>query len=160
MMRLLLYILLVSAIPFTWGCVCKSHEKPVVVRFEHIALNVQDPAAMAKWYCENLGMQIKVSKDVPAPSRFISDAHGNMMFELYHQDDKPFNDLQKLDSSSLHIAFTVDDVYGTCSRLKNAGAFVVNPPARLADAGVELCMLRDPWGLAIQIIKRDKPMLK
>jgi glyoxylase I family protein len=52
----------------------------------------------------------------------------------------------------------VDDVKGTCRTLIAAGATVATE-ATVTDSGDELAMLRDPWGVPIQILKRANPML-
>ncbi|MEN6336559.1 MAG: VOC family protein [Phycisphaerales bacterium] len=128
------------------------------VRFEHVGLNVADPVKAAQWYVDNLGMKILRQGDAPANNRFVADAAGNMMFEFYHNPPDAVPNYPSMDPMSLHIAFLVDDVDAIRARLLAAGAtaagdVTVNP------AGDRLTMLRDPWGLPIQIIRRADPML-
>jgi len=54
------------------------------MRLEHVAINVEDPVRMAKWYCQNLGMKVIRKGPPPVNMHFISDAGGNMMLEIYH----------------------------------------------------------------------------
>ena len=129
------------------------------VRLEHVALNVEDPEAMAKWYGEHLGMKVMRKGPPPANMRFISDAGGNMMLEVYHNPPDAVPDYRSMDSLSLHIAFMVDDVKGICSKLTAAGATIEKEPY-VTEAGDEIAMLRDPWGVPIQFLKRAKPMLR
>ena len=134
-----------------------SHSKKRI-RLEHVAINVEDPVEMAKWYCENLGMKIVRQGPAPVNMRFISDAGGNMMLELYHNPPDAVPDYRSMNPLTLHIAFMVDDVEGTCSRLVAAGATIATD-ITVTDAGDKLAMLRDPWGVPIQFLKRAEPML-
>jgi len=128
------------------------------IRLEHVAINVENPVEMAKWYCENLGMKIVRKGPPPVNMRFISDAGGNMMLELYHNPPDAVPDYASMDPLMLHIAFMVDDVKGTCRKLVAAGATVAGE-VTVTDSGDELAMLRDPWGVSIQFLKRANPML-
>ncbi len=128
------------------------------IRLEHVAINVEDPAAMAKWYCENLGMKIIRKGPSPANMRFISDAGGNMMLELYNNPPDEVPDYPLMNPLSLHIAFMVDDVKAICDKLAAAGATVAGD-VNITPAGDEIAMLRDPWGVPIQFVKRAEPML-
>lgn len=128
------------------------------IRLEHVAINVENPVEMAKWYCENLGMKIVREGPPPVNMRFISDAGGNMMLEVYHNPPDAVPDYALMDPLMLHIAFMVDDVEGTCRKLVAAGATVASEMI-VTDSGDELAMLRDPWGVSIQFLKRANPML-
>ncbi len=128
------------------------------IRLEHVAINVEDPAAMAKWYCENLGMKIIRKGPSPVNMRFISDAGGNMMLELYNNPPDAVPDYPSMDPLSLHIAFMVDDVKAITKKLIAAGATVA-VDLNVTPAGDELVILRDPWGVPIQFLKRAEPML-
>ena len=128
------------------------------VRLEHVAINVEDPAAMAKWYCENLGMKIIRKGPSPANMRFISDAGGNMMLELYNNPPDAVPDYPSMNPLSLHIAFMVDDVKAITRKLIAAGATIA-VDVNTTPAGDELVILRDPWGVPIQFLNRAEPML-
>ena len=128
------------------------------VRFEHVALNVADPIKMAKWYVDNLGM--KVLREGPAPinARFLADSGGNMMLELYHNPPDAVPNYAAMDPLLLHVAFMVDDVDATRQKLIAGGATPAGE-VTTTPAGDKLAMLRDPWGLAIQFLRRADPML-
>jgi glyoxylase I family protein len=128
------------------------------IRLEHIAINVGDPVAMAQWYRKNLGMKIVREGPPPANARFIADAGSNIMLEIYHNPPDAVPDYASMDPLVLHIAFMVDDVNGICRKLVAAGATVVQD-VYTTDSGDEIAMLRDPWGVPIQFLKRAKPML-
>jgi len=129
------------------------------IRLEHVAINVEDPEGMAKWYCENLGMKIVRKGSPPVSMRFISDVAGNMMLEIYHNPPDAVPDYEAMDPLLLHIAFMVDDVKGTCRKLVAAGATIVSDVTK-TESGDEIAMLRDPWGVPIQFVKRADTMLQ
>jgi catechol 2,3-dioxygenase-like lactoylglutathione lyase family enzyme len=129
------------------------------VRLEHVAINVEDPVSMAKWYGHHLGMKVVRKGPPPINMHFISDAGGNMMLEIYHNPPDAVPDYASMDPLLLHISFMVDDVKGIRKKLIAAGATAVGE-ITITSSGDELAMLRDPWGVAIQFVKRTKPMLQ
>jgi catechol 2,3-dioxygenase-like lactoylglutathione lyase family enzyme len=129
-----------------------------LVRLEHIGLNVADPIKAAQWYVENLGMKVLREGPPPINGRFLGDADGNMMLELYHNPPEAVPNYAAMDPLLLHVAFLVDDVEAIRSKLIAAGARAVDE-VTTTPAGDKLAMLRDPWGLAIQFVHRADPML-
>lgn len=129
------------------------------VRLEHIGLNVADPVKAAQWYTENLGMKVLRESPAPVNGRFLADAGGNMMLELYHNPPDAVPDYAAMDPLLLHVAFMVDDVDAMRGKLIAAGATAVGE-VTTTPAGDKLAMLRDPWGLAVQLVRRADPMLK
>ena len=95
----------------------------------------------------------------PISMHFVSDAGGNMMLEIYHNPPDAVSDYTSMDPLLLHISFMVDDVKGIREKLITAGATPVGE-VTITPAGDELAMLRDPWGVAIQFVKRAEPMLR
>lgn len=128
------------------------------VRLEHVGLNVTDPIKAAQWYVDNLDMKVLREGPAPANARFVADAGGNMMLELYHNPPEAVPDYASIDPLVLHIAFLVDDVDAIRAKLLAAGATAVGD-VTVSPAGDRLAMLRDPWGLPIQFIRRANPML-
>jgi len=135
-----------------------GREPKVAICLEHVALNVQDPVKMAEWYCKNL--QMKVVKKGPAPvnAHFICDAGANMMLEIYHNPPDAVPDYASMDPLLFHIAFMVDDVKAIRDKLIAAGATPVGEVSTTA-TGDQIAILRDPWGVTIQFVKRAEPML-
>ena len=128
------------------------------IRIEHVAINVKDPIAVAKWYTENLEMKIARKGPPPVNGHFISDTNGNVMLEIYHNPPDAVPDYPSMNPLSLHIAFMVDDVKAIRDKLTAAGATIVSD-ITTTEGGDEIAMLRDPWGVPIQFVKRAEPML-
>ncbi len=126
------------------------------MHFEHVALNVPDPKAMAQWYVDHCGMRIIRSVDGPPYMRFLSDATGRVIFELYANARALIPDYGTQDPLVLHVAFAVEDMSATKARLLAAGASEISDE-KLGD-GTRLVMLRDPWGVALQLAQRGNPL--
>lgn len=128
------------------------------MRIEHVAINVEDPLGMAKWYCRNLAMKIVRQGSAPANTHFLSDAEGNVLLEIYHNPPDAVPDYVSMDPLLFHIAFLADDIKEICRKLVSAGATIVSDFST-TPAGDEFAIVRDPWGVSIQFVKRAEPML-
>jgi catechol 2,3-dioxygenase-like lactoylglutathione lyase family enzyme len=128
-------------------------------RPEHIALNVPDPLAAVNWYADNLGMRVMRKGGAPTYTTFIADSGGNIMLEFFHNADYPLLESTKINHMSLHLAFMVDNVAAFKMKMLEAAATMVED-ITMTPAGDQVLMLRDPWGLPIQFVRRVEPMLK
>ena len=126
------------------------------MKIEHCAVNVQDPLAMATWYVKHLGL--KIVKHLPEPNQthFLSDGVSSMI-EIYKNGAAPIPDYISMDPLVLHLAFASDAPQDDAQKLIEAGATPCSE-IKLPD-GTELIMLRDPWGLSIQLCKRPAPFV-
>ena len=127
------------------------------MNIEHIALNVADPVAMTAWYTEHLGMEMVRGMHEPPYTRFLADEGRNVVIEIYRHEHVPVPGYAEMDPLTLHVAFSTPDADIEIERLTNAGAHLVEDQ-HLPD-GTRLVMLRDPWGLAIQLCQRSRPLL-
>ena len=128
------------------------------MKIEHVAYMVAEPAAMARWYVEHLGLTIKRGSDAPPYGHFLADAGGAVLVEFYGGPAEQVPDYTTIDPTVLHLAMVSDDMHRDYLRLLVAGASEVTPPRELPN-GDQAAMLRDPWGLAVQLVKRAQPML-
>jgi len=127
------------------------------MKMEHVALNVSDPVAVAAWYKEHLGFEIARGMTKPPYVHFLRESGGTIMIEVYHNPPDQVPPYSKMDPLLLHLAFVSADPEADRSALLAAGATFVKEE-HLAD-GSHLIMMRDPWGLSIQLCKRGQPML-
>ena len=125
--------------------------------FEHLALNVADPVEVAAWYVEHLGMTIVKQGEAPVHMHFLADASRRALIELYSNPVARTDTYRDLHPAQLHVAFTSADPVADSERLVAAGALLVEHQHG-AD-GSHLVMMRDPWGLPIQLARRAVPML-
>ncbi len=126
-------------------------------RIEHLAFNVADPVAMADWYIKNLGFIAVHRFGPPAYGQFLADAERRSMLELYHKAEVPLPEFGNIHEMALHLALAVDDVDELHSTLVNAGATPVSGPETIP-SGDRMAIVRDPWGIAVQLCCRTDSM--
>ena len=125
------------------------------MKIEHIAFNVAKPVEMAKWYVKNFGMKIARKMENAPYTHFLKD-EGGMMVEIYNNPPEQVPDYGSMHPLLLHLAFTSADPDPDKAKLLAAGATFVEEIRQ--NDGSYLVMLRDPWGLAIQLCKRGTPL--
>ena len=123
--------------------------------FEHLALNVADKQPAERWYVENLNL--RVVRSVPGAASFLADAAGRVVLELYANDSAARLDFANQHFLSFHLAFAVHDIKATAQQLIEAGAQIAEDYRVAGDD--ELMMLRDPFGVCIQLVHRTQPMV-
>jgi len=126
------------------------------MKIEHLGFNIADPVAMAAWYCKNCGFKIVRQLPGPAKAHFIADG-GASVLEIYNNPAAPVPDYKNMDPLLFHLALDSADPTADATRLIAAGATLLNETKM--DDGSHLFMLRDPWGLAVQLVRRAKPLL-
>jgi glyoxylase I family protein len=125
------------------------------MRIEHFAINVAEPVNVAAWYVKQMGWQIRKSETKPPFAQFVADSSGNVMVEIYNNPAAAVPNYREMDPLILHIGLECGpDLEAVRQRLIDAGAtdaggIIVTP------RGDRLAMLRDPWGLAIQLCNRN-----
>jgi uncharacterized glyoxalase superfamily protein PhnB len=127
------------------------------MKIEHFALQVEDPAAMAAWYVEHLGCAIARVPGGPSSIHFLRDSAGASLLELYRNPAVPLPDYASMDPMLVHVAFVSADPAADRDRLLAAGATLASDLVT-TPVGDELVMLRDPWGVALQLARRAAPM--
>ena len=128
------------------------------MEIEHLGLNLREPAAMATWYVEHLGMRVVRAADEPVVVRFLADSADDVMLEIYHNPAADAPDYSVVDPLVIHLAFASGDVQADYARLLAAGATPATEPEVLP-SGDEIAIARDPWGFPVQLVKRAEPML-
>ena len=122
--------------------------------FEHLAINVADKDAAERWYVENLNL--RVARSVPGVMCFLADVTGRVVLELYAKDAVDRLDFANQHCLTFHLAFTVNDIKSAARSLIEAGAQNADD-YRIAGED-ELMMLRDPFGVCIQLVHRKQPL--
>jgi glyoxylase I family protein len=130
------------------------------MKIEHAGYMVQDPIRTAEWYCHNLGFRIARGMQASPFTHFLADASGNVMLEIYNNPAASVPNYAAMDPLVLHIAFDIgsETIESARDRLLAAGCTLYSD-LTVTPAGDQLIMLRDPWGLALQLAKRNKPMV-
>ena len=125
------------------------------MKFEHFALNVPAPHEMALWYAEHLDFRILKQNSTGSLAHFLGDDSGQVCLELYRNPAAPIPDYAAQPPLVFHFAVATADTKGLRARLVAAGAILLTEET-LPDGSV-LGMLRDPWGIALQLCQRTTP---
>ena len=127
------------------------------MKFEHFGINVPDARAMAKWYVDNCSMKIVRAKETEPLTYFLADSTDRVVMEIYTNPADPIPDYSQQHHLRYHFALAVDDPGAVGNRLIDAGATFAMEET-LAD-GSFLILLRDPWDIPLQLVKRAEPMV-
>ncbi len=127
------------------------------MKIEHVALNHRDPASVSAWYAANFGLRIvRVGEKHPF-AHFLADDSGQILLEFYGHD-APVPDYDEIHVLSFHLAFQSASVEADTARLVAAGAHLVES-AKTTPRGDTFAMLRDPWGVPFQFVRRATNLL-
>jgi catechol 2,3-dioxygenase-like lactoylglutathione lyase family enzyme len=125
------------------------------MRFEHFALNVPDAHALASWYVEHLGFTVARRREDAPFTHFLADDSGRIVLEVYTNRSAAMTDFAAHHPLVFHVAVVSADSRADQARLEKAGAtFALDD--LLADGSL-LVMMRDPWGIPLQLCQRTTP---
>ena len=128
------------------------------MKIEHVALNVPDALSMGRWYVDHLGLTVK-RRTMDSPwAHFLADDSGTVMIEIYQNESAEMLAFPTVPPPALHLAFVSQNVEQDCIRLESAGAVRVSGPEKMPSGDI-MAMLRDPWGVCLQLVHRAQPML-
>lgn len=122
--------------------------------FEHFALNVADINAIVDWYCNHLGLTIASQQKESPFMTFLADSSGRVIIEFYQREDELAQDFKQRHPLTFHVAFVSDNAEADKQRLLTAGASFVEDVHKTD--GSHLVMLRDPWGMPLQLCQRTE----
>jgi glyoxylase I family protein len=125
------------------------------MKFEHFALNVPDTRAHAAWYVAHAGFTIARQRAEAPFTTFLADSTGRTVVELYSNPAAAMTEFAAQHPLVFHFALVSADARTDRARLTAAGATLVGEDS-LPD-GSFLVMLRDPWGVALQLCQRANP---
>jgi catechol 2,3-dioxygenase-like lactoylglutathione lyase family enzyme len=109
--------------------------------YDHVHLNVPDPAAAANWYEKYLGAR----RLAEGPDRLM---FGSTRFLFLQKADAKPSSVSVIES----LAFSFADVDAKMKEFQAAGIKIVTP-ARQAPGLVKVAMLEDPWGTRIMAVQ-------
>jgi catechol 2,3-dioxygenase-like lactoylglutathione lyase family enzyme len=109
--------------------------------YDHVHLNVPDPAAGANWYERNFGGK----RITEAPDRLM---FGSTRFMFLRKADAA----PSAGSSIDHVGFSVPDLDAKMKELEAAGVKVTTP-ARDVPGLFKIAFVEDPWGARIEVVQ-------
>lgn len=125
------------------------------MRMLHTMLRVGNLDKSIAFYCDILGMKLLRRKDYPGGEFTLAfvgygDEKDNTVIELTYNWGVAEYDLGK---GYGHIALGVDDIYGTCDRIKAQGGKVSREPGPMKHGSTVIAFVEDPDGYKIELIQ-------
>jgi lactoylglutathione lyase len=125
------------------------------MRLLHTMIRVGDLDRSIRFYTEVLGMKLLRRKDYP-DGRFTlafvgyGDESDHTVLELTHNWGK---DDYVLGDQFGHVAIGVDDIRGTCERLRAAGVPITREPGPMKHGSTVIAFVEDPNGYKVELIQ-------
>lgn len=85
---------------------------------------------------------------------FLADSGGRVIMELYNRPDELITDFTQHHFLTFHVAFVSENAQADSERLVAEGASYVEVVKK--DDRSHLVMLRDPWGMPLQLCQRTE----
>jgi lactoylglutathione lyase len=121
----------------------------------HTMLRVGDLDQSIAFYCDILGMELLRRKDYPSGEFTLAfvgygSEQDNTVIELTYNWGVSEYDLGQ---GYGHIALGVEDIYGTCDRIKAQGGKVSREPGPMKHGSTVIAFIEDPDGYKIELIQ-------
>jgi len=122
----------------------------------HTMIRVKDLDESVKFYTDLLGMKELRRNDVPDGKYTLAfvgygDEKSNTVLELTYNYGV---DSYDQGTAFGHLALGVPDIYGTCERLRKAGAKIAREPGPVKFGTTVIAFIEDPNGYKIELIER------
>ena len=125
------------------------------MRMLHTMLRVGNLEKSLQFYCDILGMRLLRQKDYPGGKFTLAfvgygDEADHTAIELTYNWG---TDKYDLGNGYGHIALGVDDIYGTCDKIKSMGGKVTREPGAMKHGTTVIAFIEDPDGYKIELIQ-------
>jgi lactoylglutathione lyase len=126
------------------------------MRLLHTMLRVGDMQRSIDFYTKPMGMQLLRTTDRPDQKYSLAfvgyaDESQQAVIELTYNYGVSSYDLG---SGFGHIAIGVEDIHGTCERVRAAGGLVTREPGPVKGGTTVIAFVQDPDGYKIELIQR------
>ena len=124
------------------------------MKYLHTMVRVTDLDASLRFYRDALGLEVLSVREVPQ-GRFTlaflaaPGYRGAQMELTYNWDPEAYTGGRNFG----HLAYAVDDIYATCTRLQAHGVEIVRPPR-----DGYMAFVRSPDQISIELLQRGAPL--
>ena len=125
------------------------------MKYLHTMLRISDIESSINFYCDGLGLE-EVRRVEVKEGRFTliflaAEGDESSQIELTYNWDG--DDLGEGSRNFGHLAYHVDDIYETCSRLKDSGVTINRPPR-----DGYMAFVRSPDNVSIELLQKGSPL--
>ena len=125
------------------------------MKYLHTMLRISDVDSSIKFYCDDLGLQevrrVEVKEGRVTLICLAAEGDESSQIELTYNWDG--DDLGEGSRNFGHLAYHVDDIYETCSRLKDSGVTINRPPR-----DGYMAFVRSPDNVSIELLQKGSPL--
>ena len=125
------------------------------MKYLHTMLRISDIDSSIKFYCGALGLQeirrIEVKEGKFTLIFLAAEDDESSQIELTYNWDG--DDLGEGSRNFGHLAYHVDNIYETCSRLKDIGVTINRPPR-----DGHMAFVRSPDKVSIELLQKGSPL--
>ena len=125
------------------------------MKYLHTMLRISDIESSIKFYCDALGLQeirrIEVKEGKFTLIFLAAEGDESSQIELTYNWDG--DDLGEGSRNFGHLAYHVDNIYETCSRLKDSGVTINRPPR-----DGYMAFVRSPDNISIELLQKGLPL--
>ena len=121
------------------------------MKYLHTMLRISDIESSIKFYCDGLGLE-EVRRVEVKEGRFtliFLAARGDESSQVELTYNWDGDDLGEGSRNFGHLAYHVDDIYETCSRLKDSGVTINRPPR-----DGHMAFVRSPDNVSIELLQK------
>ncbi|HEY9702439.1 MAG TPA: lactoylglutathione lyase [Allocoleopsis sp.] len=125
------------------------------MRILHTMIRVKNLEASLKFYCEVLKMKLLRQKEHPQGKYTLAfvgygEEASDTVIELTYNWGV---DNYELGNAYGHIAIGVEDIYQTCTEIKNLGGKITREPGQRREGTKIIAFVEDPNGYKIELIQ-------
>ena len=125
------------------------------MKYLHTMLRISDIESSIKFYCDALGLQeirrIEVKEGKFTLIFLAAEGDESSQIELTYNWDG--DDLGEGSRNFGHLAYHVDNIYKTCSRLKDSGVIINRPPR-----DGHMAFVRSPDNVSVELLQKGLPL--
>ena len=120
------------------------------MKYLHTMVRVSDIGASLRFYCDALGLKELSRKDYPQGRYTLvflaAPGDEEAQVELTHNwDPESYGGGRNFG----HLAYAVEDIYATCTRLAEHGVTILRPPR-----DGRMAFVRSPDGISIELLQK------
>ncbi|MDX1455755.1 MAG: VOC family protein [Gammaproteobacteria bacterium] len=131
------------------------------MQYLHTMVRVSDLDASLDFYCNKLGLQEMSRRDVeagrftlvflaaPEDLALARERQAPMLELTYNWDPEDYDGGRNFG----HLAFRVEDIYGLCQSLQDAGITINRPPR-----DGHMAFVRSPDGISIELLQKGESL--
>jgi len=114
---------------------------------------------MGKWYEENLGFKIIHTHGNDKDGvNFLYDEKSGFLLELFRSPDAGILEFSYMRPITFHLAIDCKDPLALAKQLESHGAKIIEGSHNI-DHDSEKILIKDPWGMTLQLINRNKKLI-